>query len=116
MPGFSKQDQERLAFLILGQRGKLEKLPALASRDRAWRLVFCLRMAELLKRSRDEQPLPSIAVRQLPNGFQVELSADWLRANPLSASALADEALGWQNVGLQLRIKRRTVPPGENPK
>ena len=116
MPGFSKQDQERLAFLILGQRGKLEKLPALASRDRMWRLVFCLRLGELLKRSRDEQPLPAIAVRQLPGGFQVELPSDWLRANPLSASALADEVLSWQNVGLLLRVKRRTVPPGENPK
>ena len=81
-----------------------------------WRLVFCLRLGELLKRSRDEQPLPAIAVRQLPGGFQVELPSDWLRANPLSASALADEVLSWQNVGLLLRVKRRTVPPGENPK
>ena len=116
MPGFSRQDQERLAFLILGQRGKLEKLPPLIAKDRACRLLFCLRLAELLKRSRDDQPLPEIRVKQLPTGFQVELPADWLKANPLSAAALADEALNWQNVDLLLRVKRLHSPPAENGK
>ena len=114
MPGLSRQDQERLAFLILGQRGKLEKLPALAIKDRAWRLVFCLRLAELFKRSRDDQPLPEITVRQLSSGFQIELPAEWLKANPLSAAALADEAQNWQSVGQLIRIKRRHLPSGES--
>ena len=107
MPGFSKQDQERLAWLLLGQRGKLEKLPAMEGNDPLWRLVFCLRLAVLLHRSRDDTPLPAIVVRQTALGFVVELATAWLNANPLSASALAEEALCWPRVGAQWRIKRR---------
>jgi exopolyphosphatase/guanosine-5'-triphosphate,3'-diphosphate pyrophosphatase len=40
MPGFSKKDQARLAFLVLGHRGKLEKVAALPSDDPAWRALF----------------------------------------------------------------------------
>ena len=58
MPGFSKKDQARLAMLVLGHRGKLEKLGAVAAVDSAWRLIFCLRLAVLLHRTRDEIPLP----------------------------------------------------------
>ncbi|WP_301102801.1 exopolyphosphatase [Propionivibrio sp.] len=107
MPGFSKQDQERLALLVLGQRGKLEKLPSTAASDAVWRLVFCLRAAVLLHRSRDDQPLPPILVKQTGAGFQLELPADWLHANPLSAAALVDEAQVWQRIGGALRVKRR---------
>lgn len=105
MPGFSKKDQERLALLILGQRGKLEKLPSTPAADSIWRLVFCLRLAALLHRSRDDQPLPDVLVKQSDTGFQIELPADWLLANPLSAAALDDETPIWKRVDMVLRIK-----------
>ena len=109
MPGFSKMDQERLALLLLGQRGKLEKLPLAPAGDSLWRLVFCIRMAVLLHRPRDDHPMPLFFVRQLGLGFQIELPTEWLPANPLSAAALADEALIWQKIGSGLRIKRRAA-------
>ena len=92
MPGFSKKDQEWLAFLLLGQRGKLEKLSSIAVDDPLWRLVFCLRLAALLHRPRDDRPLPSLSVKQGASGFMVEFPADWLQSNLLSASALSEEA------------------------
>jgi exopolyphosphatase/guanosine-5'-triphosphate,3'-diphosphate pyrophosphatase len=107
MPGFSKKDQERLAFVLLGQRGKLDKLPNVASSDPIWRLVFCLRTAALLHRSRSDEPLPAIFVKAGAMGFQIELPADWLHANPLTTAALADEMLVWPTVGLALKVKRR---------
>lgn len=106
MPGFSKKDQERLSFLLLGQRGKLEKMPSMPPSDSVWRLVFCLRLAALLHRSRDDHPLPVIFVKQVSGGFQIELPAEWLLSSPLSASALGDEALTWQRIGWSFRIKR----------
>jgi exopolyphosphatase/guanosine-5'-triphosphate,3'-diphosphate pyrophosphatase len=109
MPGFSKKDQERLAFLVLGQRGKLEKLPSAAAGDPIWRLVFCLRLGALLHRSRDDQGSPLFQAKATDKGFEVELPAAWLLANPLSAAALADEALIWQRVGSALRVRRRAA-------
>ena len=111
MPGFSKMDQERLALLMLGQRGKLEKLSLTPAFGPLWRPVFCLRVAVLLHRSRDEHPMPVFFVKQLNLGFQIDLPADWLLANPLSAAALADETLVWQRIGSALRIKRCTARP-----
>ena len=107
MPGFSKKDQARLALLVLGQRGKLEKMTALPPGDCNWLLVFSLRLATLLHRSRDDHELPDYRVKCVAQGFQLELPADWLGANPLAAAALTDEAAAWQRIGQGYRIRQR---------
>jgi len=109
MPGFSKKDQEKLSLLVLGQRGKMEKLPLIPSQDPLWRQIFCIRLAALLHRSRDDLPLPLLMVKQSAQGFMVELPAQWLQENPLTAGALAEEAENWQRVGWQLRVRRRSA-------
>lgn len=110
MPGFSKMDQEHLALIVLGQRGKLERFVTSPMTDSLWRLIFCLRLAILFHRSRDDQPLPNFVAKQLkPNGFQLELRTDWLNSNPLSASKLEEERLLWKNIGRHLDIRRKSV-------
>lgn len=127
MPGFSKTEQERLSFLILGQRGKLEKVKSFfAANDFCWRLVFCLRLATLLHRSRDDHPAAlDVRVRLRHNvkashakafagdarndAFLLSFPAGWLAANPLSASALAEEAAVWQRAGFGWTIGRRST-------
>ena len=108
MPGFSRRDQERLAQLILSQRGKLEKLQNVPFADPLWRLVCALRLGVLFNRSRDDSPLPACVLRQTMNGFTLDVPGEWLSANPLSAAALGDEALVWQRLGIGLRIRRRS--------
>ena len=107
MPGFSKKDQTRLALLVLGHRGKLEKLGALPSVDSAWRLIFCLRLAVLLHRTRDDRALPAWRATATANGFQLELPADWLQANPWTAAALGEEAAVWKQTGRDYLVKSR---------
>lgn len=113
MPGFSSEDQERLARIVLGQRGKLEKLDVLPKGDALWNLIFCLRLAVLLCRSRDDRPFPEIHLCLLGAragaGYEIELPDTWLDTNPLSTAALSDEAILWQRVGLDFRIKYRPV-------
>lgn len=107
MPGFSKKDQARLAMLVLGHRGKLEKLGALPASDSAWRLVFCLRLAVLLHRTRDDRALPAWRVRLNGYGFLLELPADWLAANPWTAAALGEEAIVWKQAGWEYQVKSK---------
>jgi exopolyphosphatase/guanosine-5'-triphosphate,3'-diphosphate pyrophosphatase len=104
MPGFSRKDQEYLSTLILGQRGKLEKLPPLEETERT--ALFCLRMAVLLHRSRDDAPLPLFVLRRDENGFSADFQKSWLRANPLTSATLEEEAALWARVGLSLRVGR----------
>ncbi|MCE1172884.1 MAG: Ppx/GppA family phosphatase, partial [Azovibrio sp.] len=105
MPGFSNKDQARLATLVLGHRGKLEKLAALPPGDASWRLVFSLRLAVLLHRTRDDRDLPAYSVKATPDGFQLDLPGRWLESNPWTAAALSEETLVWRRVGLLFRVR-----------
>lgn len=116
MPGFSKKDQALLARLVLGQRGKLEKLMPLPRNDITWHLIFCLRLSAVLHRSRDDSALPDFRLTCGPDDYQLEMPASWLLTNPLSAAVLADETMAWQRVGSGLHVKRRAraLPPANN--
>jgi len=109
MPGFSRKDQARLAMLVLGHRGKLEKLGTLPADDSAWQLIFCLRLAVLMHRTRDDRALPAWRVKAAENGFQLELPAEWLSANPWTAAALNEEAATWRQSGREYVVKARTT-------
>jgi exopolyphosphatase/guanosine-5'-triphosphate,3'-diphosphate pyrophosphatase len=107
MPGFSKKDQARLAMLVLGHRGKLEKLGAVVAVDSAWRLIFCMRLAVLLHRTRDDRALPAWRATATASGFQLDLPAEWLQANPWTAAALGEEAAVWKQIGREYLVKGR---------
>jgi len=104
MPGFSRRDQARLSRLVLAHRGKLERAQPLVGEAPEWTLIFCLRIAALLHRPRDDQPLPPLAAGFTRSGFRLGIRRDWLTQSPLSSAALAEEAQQWAGVGGELRI------------
>lgn len=108
MPGFSRRDQAWLSRLVLAHRGKLERAQPLEKNASEWTLVFCLRIAVLLHRARDDQALPVLAVRFIRGGFHVDIGAKGLELLPLTAAALAEEAKQWAAVGGELHIQGKT--------
>lgn len=108
MPGFSRQEQERLARIVLAHRGKLERLNPAPADGAEWLLAFCLRLAVLLHRARDNAPLPPLALHANAYRYQLVVDADWLDASPLTAAALHDEALQWASLGVTLKIKTQS--------
>jgi exopolyphosphatase/guanosine-5'-triphosphate,3'-diphosphate pyrophosphatase len=106
MPGFSRRDQARLSRLVLAHRGKLERAQPLRGEAPEWTLIFCLRTAVLLHRSRDDQPPPSRSAGFTRNGFQLTLGSDGLNMLPLTTAALDDEAQQWAGIGGELRVNR----------
>jgi exopolyphosphatase/guanosine-5'-triphosphate,3'-diphosphate pyrophosphatase len=107
MPGFSRRDQARLSRLVLAHRGKLERAQPLRGEAPEWTLIFCLRTAVLLHRSRDDQPLPPRSAGFTRHGFHLSLGAEGLNVLPLTAAALEDEAQQWAGIGGDLRIDRQ---------
>lgn len=105
MPGFSRSDQARLALLTRAQRGALVKLPqfapdaALSDNDRL--LVWLLRQAAILCRSRAEPRLPDMKVEANSKRFRLILPAGWLEDHPLTQRALEEEAAHWHAVGIK---------------
>ena len=112
MPGFSKKDQARLAMLVLGHRGKLDKVAVLPKGDVNWLLILSLRLAVLFHRSRSDQGRPPYSITMGDKGATLELPADWLAANPLTAAAFAEEIQAWQRAGLEFRLKRLNAAKG----
>ena len=108
MPGFSRMEQARLARIVLAHRGKLGKVqdavPEGADPLAEWRLVFALRLASLILRSRTDAKLPFLRVAADAGGFAIDLPQSWLDDNPLSADALDAEASRWKAVGMKLEV------------
>jgi exopolyphosphatase / guanosine-5'-triphosphate,3'-diphosphate pyrophosphatase len=103
MPGFSRMEQARLARLVLAHRGKLSKVQeGLDTAD--WKLVFALRIAALILRSRTDARLPFLRVAADSAGFAIDLPQSWLDENALSAAALDSEADHWKTVGMKLAV------------
>ncbi len=107
MPGFSRDDQELLAFLALGHQGKkLGKLRDQAPSRARWLTLCCLRLAVLLHRRREDvSPLP---LRLHAHGAQVDVAVDanWLSNNPLSEFTLRAETDIWRKAGFELHLTR----------
>ncbi len=106
MPGFSKRDQGRLSRMVLAHRGKLDRIQAITPEPRDWRLIFCLRLAALLHRARDDLPLAQIEVAATERGFRLGVDDAWLAASPLTAAALEEEAKQWSGLNMELRVRR----------
>jgi exopolyphosphatase / guanosine-5'-triphosphate,3'-diphosphate pyrophosphatase len=104
MPGFSRMEQARLARLVLAHRGKLRKVQDAGFEGVDWKLVFALRLASLILRSRTDARLPFLRVAADPGGFEIDLPQSWLDDNPLSADALDAEAGHWKAVDLKLEV------------
>jgi exopolyphosphatase/guanosine-5'-triphosphate,3'-diphosphate pyrophosphatase len=104
MPGFSRMEQQRLARIVLAHRGKLGKVQDSGIEGSDWMLVFALRIATLLARSRTDVPVPLLRAAMDEGGFAVSFPQTWLDENPLSADALESEAGYWKAIGMKLAV------------
>ena len=108
MPGFSKMDQARLSRVVLAHRGKLERVQEIVPDSADWLLIFSLRLAVILHRTRDDAPFPSIGVKRNERGFTLGVDPHWLAVSPLTAAALEEEGRQWAALGMDFRIKPRS--------
>ncbi len=107
--GFSRTEQQWLAALLRNQRRGLhlpsfDKLP-----DRlmagALRCALLLRLAVLLHRSHDREPLPVVELDVEGDQLVLRLGKRWLDAHPLTRSDLETEAETLREAGRELVLK-----------
>jgi exopolyphosphatase/guanosine-5'-triphosphate,3'-diphosphate pyrophosphatase len=99
MPGFSEDEQSRIAALVLGQSGGLTKLrPVLIDTD-DWLRVLALRLAVILHRRRDGQLPPDVRLRVKGGAARIEIDADWAARHPLTDQSLRLESAEWSRAG-----------------
>jgi exopolyphosphatase/guanosine-5'-triphosphate,3'-diphosphate pyrophosphatase len=104
LAGFSSSDQERIAELVLGQRGNLRKVfEALVDPLRAGALL-ALRLAIILHHARRPMRLPHWTMR-VQRTFEFGISRAWIERRPLTRFLLDEEVDHWARVGIVLRVK-----------
>ena len=108
MPGFSRNEQQLLAFIVHAQRRKLplEALAALppAERARALRLGIVFRLACCLNRSRSSEPLPPFELRAERESLSLRLGGDGFERSPLTRADLTEEAERLAAAGVTLSV------------
>lgn len=107
MPGFSKKEQDRLSLLALAQRGNLDKMrgqlfTTFTTEDIS--LVMALRLAIVFYRNRGDVRLPVMQGRFSGTKFHLSLELGWLGRNPLTDTALQEEAKQWREWGISLQV------------
>ncbi|MDX1252396.1 MAG: exopolyphosphatase [Gammaproteobacteria bacterium] len=108
LPGFSRQEQMRLAGLIRGHRRKFPmqvfmQLPA-SQIDQEWRLCLLLRLAVLLHRSRTGDALPELRLTAGKKSLRIQFPGQWLDQHPLTEAELAREAEYLAEVNIKLEF------------
>jgi exopolyphosphatase / guanosine-5'-triphosphate,3'-diphosphate pyrophosphatase len=109
MPGFPRNEQRILAFMIRNQRGALD-LDYCSEMSAGWqqaarRLTVILRLAVLLNRSRSTQQLPSVKLEVSAGQVKLLIPRPWLQSNPLSVADLARESRYLAEVGIDLNYE-----------
>lgn len=114
MPGFSRQEQQQLGFLVLNHRRKPKPEPASYGVVPDWRLLAILRLACLLLRRRDAALVPAgIGLRFQGQRCRLQLPAGWLERHPLTREDLLAERELMRAVGLELVLKKSGSKPLE---
>jgi exopolyphosphatase/guanosine-5'-triphosphate,3'-diphosphate pyrophosphatase len=105
MPGFSRDEQTRLAVMLQAHRRSLGKVAKkIDEHPVEWEMVFALRLAALLCRSRADVALPALQAKRQGKKLRLSLDPAWLARNPLTVTALHDEIREWDEVGFELKV------------
>jgi len=109
--GFSRQQQQFLATLIRTHRRGIPKSAFDALPDRllpaARRSAALLRLAVLLHRAHDAEPIPVLDLKADGNELLLTLSRRWLDARPLLEADLGGELDDMIGLGITLRFDTR---------
>lgn len=108
MPGFSRGEQESLAFLVRAHRRKFpradfEALPA-AERPALLTLAVLLRLAVLLNRGRTDPGPPALRLEWRTDTLKLRFPAHWLDDHALTVADLEQEAAYLRAAGVKLRF------------
>ena len=110
MPGFTRQEQLFLAALVRYHRRPIpksftDKLPTRLHEPLRMTL-FCLRLAWILCRSRDDAAVPEFRLSGSDNTITIAFPADWTESHPLTLFDLQQEARDLKAIGLNFRVAR----------
>ena len=109
LPGFSREEQQALAVIVVGQRKKfpIKDIDGLAEdlKKSSKYLVVLLRLSMVFNRGRSEKTDTFIKVKVIKDGLRLTLPEGWLNKHPLTEADLLQEIKCLSVIGMTLQIK-----------
>jgi len=105
LAGFSTTDQQRIATLILAQRGNLKKVAEALTDPARVAKILALRLAVLFCHARQPVQMPKWTLGGRRGAFELQLDGDWLSRHPLTQFLLEEESGQWDKVGQKLSVR-----------
>jgi len=106
MPGFSAGEQSRLALLVYGCRGRLDKIAGWLGHNEVRTELLALRLAVLFHHARTTIALPKVRI-EVARRIRIAISRRWLAAHPLTDHLLARERAQWDGQGHPWKVAIR---------
>jgi len=110
LPGFAYQDQETMAALIAGLKGKprSELLHPIAKRKRlsVARMMVLLRLAVIFKHVEALETIPALSVSADQNKLTVSVPQDWGKEHPLTIWEIEQSATAVERLGIELVLRQ----------
>ena len=104
MPGFTREEQNHIAGLLLTHRRSLKKLPPEVEPALDWIKVFALRLAVLFCQRRTNNNPRILSAKASERKFRLNLDPAWLVRNPLTNAVLHEEVSEWEKIGFDVKI------------
>ena len=104
MPGFTREEQHRIAQLLLAHRRSLRKVLLELDESIDWRMVFALRLAVQFCQRRSSINPRILSAKAGEGKFRLAIDPAWLQRNPLTNTALREEIREWEKIGLDVKI------------
>jgi exopolyphosphatase/guanosine-5'-triphosphate,3'-diphosphate pyrophosphatase len=104
MPGFTREEQHRIAQLLLAHRRSLKKLLPELDETIDWRMVFALRLAVLFCQRRTSINPRIESAKAGENKFRLAIDPAWVLRNPLTNTVLREEIREWEKIGFDVKI------------
>jgi exopolyphosphatase/guanosine-5'-triphosphate,3'-diphosphate pyrophosphatase len=112
LPGFAQQDQEVMAALISGLRGKVrsEILDAIPSRKKpnVVRMMILLRLAVTLKHVEEMEDIPDLSVCANGETLTLTYPQDWGEAHPLTIWEIQQSKPSFEKLGITVSLSALT--------
>lgn len=106
LPGFTRQDQQIMAALVLNHRRKIRDLSTLDIQPYLHEKVLCLtlvlRLAVVLNRFRHDKVVTEFSAQANDKKLVLTFAQGWLEQQPLLLAELEREQSTWEKVGFQL--------------
>lgn len=105
--GFSISELQELSMLVLGQKGKLKKLPLDFENEGLMHQLLALRLGVAVCHARRDPDITGLMLSidpTVPNRFNLTYPAPWAESFPQSAYLLREESVAWQRTPWTLMV------------